>query len=209
MDARPGLLGTPLGQFGLGAIALVIGGALLFTLIGAVSAEDTDDATPTAGGTTDTTLPATDDPTGTPTGGTSTDGTGGTDGTEGTDGTATDASTPTDPATDAGTEAATTPQFDPGEITIQVLDAVGDGGATHGQVMDCLGQAGYDDLIPNSASRIYTSTTVFFTAGEDNQGMAQQVATALGVGGVEEKPGNLSDSVPVHIVVGEDGGSLC
>lgn len=202
MDARSGLLGTPLGQFGLGAIALVIGGALLFTLIGAVSADDGDDSTPTAGQTTEATLPPTDDPTDTST-----------DGTDGTtpDGAATDGTTgtPTDPATGADTEAPTEPQFEPGDITIQVLDAVGDGGSTHGAVLDCLGAAGYDDLIPNSASRIYASTTVFFTPGEENQAMAQQVAATLGVGAVEEKPGNLSDSVPVHVVVGEDGGSLC
>lgn len=204
MDARSGLLGTPLGQFGLGAIALVIGGALLFTLIGAVSADD--DATPRAGQTTEATLPATDDPTDT-----STDGTGtAPDGTD-PDGTATDGATgtPTDPATGADTEAPTEPQFEPSDITIQVLDAVGDGGSTHGAVLDCLETAGYDDLIPNSASRIYASTTVFFTPGEENQAMAQQVAGTLGVGAVEEKPGNLSDSVPVHVVVGEDGGSLC
>lgn len=205
MDARPGLLGTPLGQFGLGAIALVIGGALLFTLIGAVSADD-DDATPSAGVDTEATLQDTEDPTAT-----STDGTDTTDG----DGTSTDGATdaPTDSpttGTETGTEPATTePQFEPADISVQVLDAVGDGGATHGAILDCLEEAGYADLIPNSASRIYTETTVFFTAGDENQAMAQQVASTIGVGAVEEKPGNLSDSVPVHIVVGEDGGSLC
>lgn len=202
MDTRSGLLGTPLGQFGLGAIALVIGGMLLFTLIGAVSADD-DDGDPTAAPTTDaadteaSTAPPTD---------TATDGDATTDG--GTD-------APTDPAptgteTDTATEPPPTePQFEPAEISVQVLDAVGDGGATHGAILDCLEQAGYDDLIPNSASRIYTETTVFFTAGEENQAMAQQVASTISVASVEEKPANLSDSVPVHVVVGEDGGDLC
>lgn len=203
MDSRPDFLGTPLGQFGLGALALVIGGALLFTLIGAVSSDD--DATPTAadteategtGATEDT--EDTEAPTGSPT--------------DAADDTVTDGATdaPDDPApTEGATDTPTEPAFEPGDITIQVLDAGGDGGTAHDAIMACLGDAGYDSLIANNASVVYAATTVFYTPGEANEAMAQQAATAIGVASVEEKPGNLSDTVPVHIVAGEDGASLC
>ncbi len=204
MDSRPDILGTPLGQFGLGALALVIGGALLFTLIGAVSSDD-DDATPTAAETEATeatdTAGDTEAPTGSPT--------------DGADDTATDGATApddqgtTDAATDEATDTATEAAFEPGDITIQVLDAGGDDGSAHDAVVGCLEDAGYDSLIPNDASVVYDATTVFFTPGGDNQAMAQQVASAIGVASVEEKPSNLSDTVPVHIVVGGDGASIC
>lgn len=203
MDSRPDILGTPLGQFGLGALALVIGGALLFTLIGAVSSDD--DATPTAAETeaTDTTGDTgdTEAPTGSPTDGadeTPTDGATGPDD-EGT----------TDGATDGPTGTATEATFEPGDITIQVLDAGGDGGTAHDAVVGCLEDAGYDSLIPNDAAVVYDATTVFYTPGGDNQAMAQQAASAIGVASVEEKPSNLSDTVPVHVVVGGDGASIC
>ncbi len=31
----------------------------------------------------------------------------------------------------------------------------------------------------------------------------------LGIGSVEEQPGNLSESVAVHVVTGQDGTDLC
>lgn len=203
MDSRPGILGTPLGQFGLGALALVVGGALMFSLIGAVSSDD-DEATPTAADTEATDGTEADgDPTGAPTDGT--------DGTGGTDDTATDEATdtPTDGATDTPTDTPTEDQFAPGDITIQVLDAGDDGGAAHDAIIGCLEDAGYDSLIPNDAAVVYETTTVFYTPGGDNQAMAQQAAGAVGVASVEEKPANLSDTVPVHIVAGQDGTGLC
>jgi hypothetical protein len=206
MDSRSGLLATPLGQFGLGALALVVGAALLFTLIGAVSG-DADDTDPQAGDTfaatdapTDTGGGATDDPgaTGAPTDG-ATDAT--TAPTEGTTDGATDAPT----ASETPTE--TTPAVDPASITIQVLGGA-DLAADEDAVIACLDGAGYSDLITGNRARTsYDATTVFYTG--DAQAEAQQVADTLGVATVEQQPGNLSEDVPVHVVAGNDGSDLC
>lgn len=204
MDTR-GLLGTPLAQFGLGAVALVLGGALLFSLIGAVS-DVGDDPGPSAAGPTAPAAPDDTSPTGVASPATDppTDAGAGTASdapTEATTDTATEA--PTDP----GTEAA--PAFEPGSITIQVLDG-SDVAADHDAVVACLQADGYDALITgNRAVTVYATTTVFHTAGEDNRAMAEQVASVLGIGEVEEKPSNLSDTVPVHVVSGQDGTDLC
>ena len=199
MADRPGLLGTPLGQFGLGALALVVGGALLFTLIGAVSGTDGADtgqaattSTPTDGGST--AAPSTS----APTSGESTSGT----------------EAPTTPVSETTTteptpsETTTPPSVDT-SVTIQVLNG-SDDAADHDAVVACLREAGYDDLITSNRARAtYASTTVFYTAGEGNQETAEQVARVLGIGSVEEQPGNLSESVAVHVVTGQDGTDLC
>lgn len=198
--ARDGILGSPLGQFGLGAVALVIGGALLFALIGAVSGDDGDTVAapeitdaPADGGTA-------------PTDGTEAEGTDAP--TDGTEPPATDA--PTDAGTEpAGTETATeqAPAIDPASITIQVLNG-SDDAADHDAVVGCLEAAGYTDLITSNRARTtYAQTVVFYTAGGEDE--AAQAASTLGVAGAEEQPGNLSESVPVHIVTGQDGSDLC
>lgn len=198
MADRSGLLGTPLAQFGLGALALVVGGALLFTLIGAVSDPDGagDGSQPVA-----TSTPADDASTPSATASEA-------------DGTPTTA--PTDPTTaptaePTASDPATTepPAIDPSGVTIQVLDG-SDDGADQDTVVACLEAAGYSSLITsNQARTTYSTTTVFYTAGEDSQAAAEQVAQALGLTAVEEQPGNLSDSVPVHVVTGQDGSELC
>lgn len=203
MADRPGILGTPLGQFGLGALALVVGGALLFSLIGAVS----DDGDPAAAPADPTTAATTTDD-------------GGTDGA--TDAPSTPASEdpgtdapPTDTPTEDGTTAEPTatetsdapPAIDPATITIQVLSG-SDSSDDHDAVVACLEAAGYDDLITSNRARTtYANTTVFYTAGSEAEG--RQVADALGIAQVEEQPGNLSESVPVHVVSGQDGASGC
>ena len=199
MADRPGLLGTALGQFGLGALALVVGGALLFALIGAVSDPNGDDAgqpvatsTPTGDATSATTTPPSD-------------------GTAGATDTPTDASPEPADTEATPTETTTTeaPAIDPASITIQVLNG-SDDGADQDAVVSCLEAAGYGDLITSNRARsTYTSTAVFYTEGADNQAAAEQVAQALGIASVEAQPGNLSESVPVHVVTGQDGSGLC
>ena len=198
MADRPGLLGTPLAQFGLGALALVVGGALLFTLIGAVSDPDA----PGDGGD------AVASPTSTPTGGA----------TATTDSATTTA--PTSPTTASPgpglTETSPTPSETTADdapvdttITVQVLNG-SDDAADQDAVVGCLEAAGYGSLIAgNRARTAYPSTTVFFTSGDGNQALAEQVAGVLGTSNVEEQPGNLSEEVPVHVVTGQDGAELC
>lgn len=198
-ESRSGPLSTPLVQFGLGALALVVGAAVLFALVGLVSEDDpvatpaVDETPATTAATTAPTEPATTAP-------------------------ATDATTgpATDPATDSPTTAAPTdeatseaPQIDPASVTIQVLDGVGDSEQQNDAVLGCLRDAGYSSLITNDAAVAYEVTEVFYTPGEDNEGAARQVAAAIGRSQVEEKPDNLSDSVPVHIVVGRDATDPC
>ncbi len=102
----------------------------------------------------------------------------------------------------------TTPaaEVDPGEVSIQVLDAVGgeDGAAAARAVADELREAGYDVVVVNRAGRPYDVTTVFWSAGQEAGG--RQVASALGTSQAEETPDEvqLSDSVDVHVVVGAD-----
>lgn len=95
---------------------------------------------------------------------------------------------------------------DPGEISIQVLDAVGGegGSAAARAVADELREAGYDVIVVNRAGRDYDVTTVFWSAGQEAGG--RQVAGALGTSAAEQTPEEvqLSDSVDVHVVVGAD-----
>lgn len=203
MAPRPAFLANPLAQFALGAFALVVGAALLFGLIGLVSdggspvVEDTPLAQDTTAATEATTSPPT-------TGGETTD-------TATTPDDATTAPTTDEPTTPAETEPAgqESPPVPPGEVDLQVLDAVSASSSNHEAVMACLRDAGYETLISNRASREYQETTVFWTAGGDNEAIARHVASVIGATVVEEKPSNLSDTVNAHVVVGVDATSPC
>ncbi len=88
-------------------------------------------------------------------------------------------------------------------ISIQILDAVLDDGD---QAVDkwraTLRDDGYRVVAKNDAIRKYEKTTVMYTAGFRAQ--AEQIAKDYGFTEVQEKPDNLSDSVQIHLVVGED-----
>lgn len=183
-----------LGRYLLGAVGLVIGGALLFALIGAVAGGDDGDATagPTTPVATDDgpdpaatgTVPPTAAPTGTPT-----------EAPTGPDGTATTSPAPAETATDTGQE------IDPDTVTVQVLDGTGGTGAA-AEVAGRLRDAGYRIIAENRAIRVYDATTVFYTEG--NEDAARQIAAQFGFSVVEPKPDNLSSSVRIHLVVGAD-----
>lgn len=202
MATRPAFLASPLGQFVLGAVALVVGAALLFGLIGLVSdgGSPVVEDTPLAQDTTEATDPTTTPPT---TGGEPTDA-------ATTPEDATTAPT-TSPATPTETEPAggDSPPVPPGEVDLQVLDAVSASSSNHEAVMACLREAGYETLISNRASREYQETTVFWTPGGDNEAIARHVASVIGATVVEAKPDNLSDTVNAHVVVGVDATSPC
>lgn len=106
-------------------------------------------------------------------------------------------------ATPTATPTETSPAIDPAEVTIQVLDATTSDSAMDAVVAG-LREAGYDVQAINSASRIYDQTTVFYTVADGNKEAAEQLAEEFGWAVVEEKLDNLSDSVRIHIVVGED-----
>jgi hypothetical protein len=97
-----------------------------------------------------------------------------------------------------------TPSIPPGDVTVQVLDGYQqDGGAAADAVQSQLDAAGYRIIARNPALR-YDVTTVLWTAGNEEAG--RQVAVELGAAEVREQPGNLSNAVMVHVVVGADRG---
>lgn len=195
MSASPEATST-FGRLAVGAVGLIVAAAVLFALIGAVTDEDTD---PVAGDPTEDVTPtATESPTG---GGDVTD--------EPTSPAPTTPAetatpTPTDGATETATDDPTTdPRIDPATVSVQVLDAVlDDAGATAAEVADQLAADGYQLIAENPAVRVYEQTTVFFVA--DNRPAAQQIAEDYGFSVVEPAPDNLSSSVDVHVVVGQD-----
>ncbi len=200
----PGVGTDTLRQFGLGAVALVVVSALLFALVGLVS-DDGDGGDPVAqpSATADPSDDPTDGPTSSPTD-------------VGTDPVVapTDGATdqPTDTPTDTPTAVASDLDAAKG-MSIQVLDGVlTDSRGLHGRVVSCLQDAGFTSLITqNNSSRVYDATAVFYTPNADgsNQAAAEAIAAEFGFTRAEEKPDTLSDSVPLHIVVGTDATSPC
>ena len=113
--------------------------------------------------------------------------------------------TPTgdDASPDDATASPTGEGIPPGEISLQVLDAVLiDGNTAAQEIADELEADGYDVVVVNKASKVYDVTTVFFTPGFEDS--ARQIAAAYGFTRVEEKPSNLSSTVRVHLVIGRD-----
>ena len=92
--------------------------------------------------------------------------------------------------------------YTPSEISLQVLDGVGtDGGNAASQMAQRLRDGGFNVVAQNPAVA-YQTTTVLWTSG--NEDKARQVAAEIGAGDVRPQPGNLSESVDVHVVVGAD-----
>ncbi len=176
---------SPLVPYLGGLAALVVGLAVVFWGVGQIRGGGAADEQPTVSAPTTpaATTPATSTPVGTPS---PTDG-------------ATPTATPTGPATP--TEPTAT--LAPADVSVQVLDATGgEGGAA--EVAADLQDAGYEVVAENAAVTTYEQTTVFYT--EDRQDAARQIADEFGYPVVEAKPDNLSSSVDVHVVVGQDRG---
>lgn len=91
---------------------------------------------------------------------------------------------------------------EPSSVSIQVLDAAGDGGTRASFAADRLSGDGYRVVAENQAFRNYERTTVFYSEGQETA--ARQIADEYGYAVVEPKPDNLSASVDVHVVIGQD-----
>lgn len=101
-------------------------------------------------------------------------------------------------------EPATEPEIDPSTISVQVLDGYReDGGTAADAVFEQLQSAGYNIIARNPAIA-YEVTTVLWTEGFEAEG--RQVAQEIGAAEVRQQPGNLSNEVNVHVVVGADRG---
>jgi hypothetical protein len=93
--------------------------------------------------------------------------------------------------------------FEPSEISVQVLDAAGDGGARMQALVAELRADGYRVVATGQARRIYERSTIFYSDGaQEKAWFVSSEYPALTI--VEEKPSTLTSSVEVHIVVGED-----
>lgn len=87
------------------------------------------------------------------------------------------------------------------DVTVQVLNASSASGA--GDVMaQRLGDLGFEIVVVTTASSRYTETTVFWSRA-DSREVAVRLASRFGWVALP-KPGNLSDEVSIHVVVGED-----
>ena len=114
-----------------------------------------------------------------------------------------DSPSPSESVEPSETQTPAPPAIDPASISVQVLDAAGDGGEKATDVAAKLRAAGYRVVAETDAVRVYEESTAFFTRG--HQPAARQIAEFLpAFDVVDEKPANLTDSVNVHIVVGED-----
>lgn len=113
-----------------------------------------------------------------------------------------DADTESDPEADGDTDEAPSRSLAPADVTIQVLDGYkADGGTAARGVAEGLRGEGYRVIAERQALN-YEVTTVLWTTG--NEAAARQVAAEIGAGEVRAQPGNLSESVAVHVVVGAD-----
>lgn len=112
----------------------------------------------------------------------------------------------TDEPTPANDEPADEPEtgaFEPSEISVQVLDAAGDGGTRMQALVAELRADGYRVVATGQARRIYERSTIFYTDGaQEKAWFVSSEYPAFTI--VEEKPSSLTSSVEVHIVVGED-----
>lgn len=87
------------------------------------------------------------------------------------------------------------------DVTVQVLNGTGVADADD-RMAQRLGSLGYEVVAIEGASKEYSQTTVFWSfpeAQEAAEALAQRFGWAA-----EPKPGNLSSTVDLHVVVGAD-----
>jgi hypothetical protein len=107
----------------------------------------------------------------------------------------------TDDAEDAEDADDAEDAVDPAEVTVQVLDGVGDP-ARADEVADVVSEAGYEVVAVNAAARDYDVTTVLFS--EDREQEARALAE-VDDRFAEVRPNpNLSQDIDVHGVVGRN-----
>lgn len=101
------------------------------------------------------------------------------------------------------TEVATTSPSTPGEgVSVQVLNGTDDQ-AAYDDVVQTLATLGYDVTQSGRARTDYAETTIFATAGQEAAADALQAADARFTT-IGENPGNLTATIDIHVVVGED-----
>lgn len=183
-------------RFGLVALGVVVGAALLFVAIDAVGgSEPADEPAPGAGGATAT---PTTTASATPTGG-ATD--------QATDDGSAEVVTPSATATPTATPTTEEPVagIAPEEISIQVLDGIRDGSDTARSIADDLEADGHELIAFGNSSRNYDQTTVFYSEGQEDAGRQVAAGNDWEIVRPASEVG-LSPTVDVHVVVGTDAG---
>ncbi len=88
-------------------------------------------------------------------------------------------------------------------VTVQVIAGAGTTGDQFDAAVAALRELGYDVTEAGISGNTYAQTTVFATAGEEATAQALVAAderfTVVG-----ENPGNLTDQLQIHVLVGED-----
>lgn len=91
----------------------------------------------------------------------------------------------------------------PGDVSVQVLDATGDGGERMRAAVEVLRGDGWRIVATNRASRYYERSTVFYSPGhEEAASLLAERYPQFQI--VREKPESLTSSVAVHVVIGGD-----
>ncbi len=90
----------------------------------------------------------------------------------------------------------------PSRVSVQILDAAGDGGMRARAAASRLKAGGYNVVAVNRASRTYSRSEVMYSPGDEAK--ARQIASAYGFSSVRPKPANLTGAVDVHLVIGRD-----
>lgn len=88
------------------------------------------------------------------------------------------------------------------DITLQVLNATTSNPDADDQMADKLASLGFEVIAVGGANRVYQETTVFWSFAEAKKA-AERLAARFGWG-VAPKPSNLSTTVDLHVIVGED-----
>lgn len=98
-------------------------------------------------------------------------------------------------------EAETTPDLITADVTVQVLNGTGFPAADD-SMADQLASLGYEVLSVAGSSKAYSATTVFYSFPEAQEA-AVRLAERYGWA-VAAKPSNLSATVDLHVIVGDD-----
>jgi hypothetical protein len=88
------------------------------------------------------------------------------------------------------------------DVTVQVLNATSNSSDADDVMADKLAKLGYDIVAVGDANRVYQETTVMWSF-EETHPVAKRLAERFGWA-AGPKPANLSTTVDIHVVVGED-----
>lgn len=99
-------------------------------------------------------------------------------------------------------EAKVKPKLITKDVTVQVLNATSNSSDADDMMADKLAKLGYEIVAVGGANRVYQETTVMWSF-EESRPIARRLAERFGWTAAS-KPENLSTTVDIHVVVGDD-----